>query len=290
MNDDTIDLKILVRHILSDKRFILIFSTIFSIILTLFYSILPNYYESVTAVVSAQNSDELKLPSQIGGLASLAGINLNSGGADKSIHAIEILKSRNFAKKFIEDNKLYPELWSGNEESYEEYKLYKSESIKNKIYSDDLIFFESKSVDKFLSRISVNKEKTTGVISISFKHSDKIKASTILANLITTINETIRSSDISKSEKMVAYLNEKLASVSVGEIRQVFYSLIEEQTKTIMLASANQDYVFKSIDPPTIPITRSNINIVLFFLVAFSISIIISCFIILLKKYWRSDL
>lgn len=289
MNDDTIDLKILVRHILSDKRFILIFSTIFSIMLTLPYSMLPNYYESVTAVVSAQNVDELKLPSQIGGLASIAGINLSGGGADKSIHAIEILKSRSFAKKFIEDNNLYAELWSGNEELYERYKLYKNESIKNEIFSDDVIFFESKSVDKFLSRISIKKENTTGVISISFKHSDKIKASIILATMITTINETIRSTDISKSEKMVSYLNDKLASVNVGEIRQVFYSLIEEQTKTIMLASANQDYIFKIIDPPSIPITRSNINIILFFLVAFSVSIVVSCFIIVLKKYWRSE-
>ena len=36
-------------------------------------------------------------------------------------------------------------------------------------------------------------------------------------------------------------------------MQTIFYQLIEEQTKTIMLANVRKDYVFKTIDPAIIP-------------------------------------
>ncbi len=36
-------------------------------------------------------------------------------------------------------------------------------------------------------------------------------------------------------------------------MQTVFYKLIEEQTKTQMLAEVNQEYVFKTLDPAVVP-------------------------------------
>ena len=36
-------------------------------------------------------------------------------------------------------------------------------------------------------------------------------------------------------------------------MQNVFYQLIEEQTKTLMLAEVKDEYAFKVIDPPVVP-------------------------------------
>ncbi|TOM10545.1 LPS O-antigen length regulator, partial [Vibrio parahaemolyticus] len=40
---------------------------------------------------------------------------------------------------------------------------------------------------------------------------------------------------------------------SVADMQSTFYKLIEEQTKSLMLAEVQEEFVFKMIDPPVIP-------------------------------------
>ena len=61
---------------------------------------------------------------------------------------------------------------------------------------------------------------------------------------------------ICKSHKKIftyEYLNEKLAETKVSSMEAVFYQLIEQQTKNMMLASIKDEYVFKVIEPPQVP-------------------------------------
>ena len=66
---------------------------------------LPNIYraEALLAPNDQQGTGGLSaLAAQYGGLASLAGINIGSGSADKTALGLEILKSRKFVSEFIE--------------------------------------------------------------------------------------------------------------------------------------------------------------------------------------------
>ena len=48
-------------------------------------------------------------------------------------------------------------------------------------------------------------------------------------------------------------LNEQIEKTSITDLQQVFFNLIEEQTKVILLAKVSDEYLFKTIDPAVIP-------------------------------------
>ena len=51
-----------------------------------------------------------RLAGQFGGFASLAGLQLPSGGVNKSELALEVLQSRKFVREFVERHKILPQL------------------------------------------------------------------------------------------------------------------------------------------------------------------------------------
>jgi len=63
----------------------------------------------------------------------------------------------------------------------------------------------------------------------------------------------------------------------------VFYQLIEEQTKTLMLAEASDEYVLKTISEAKVPVEQEKPNrlliIILVTLMAFGLSAILSVFL-----------
>ena len=75
--------------------------------------------------------------------------------------------------------------------------------------------------------------------------------------LIDRINEEIRAEDVGEAEASIAFLEAQREKTSLVSLDEVFSQLIEEQTKTIMLANVSKDYVFDIIDPPVIPELKS---------------------------------
>ena len=55
--------------------------------------------------------------------------------------------------------------------------------------------------------------------------------------------------DVAEAEQAITYLNKQIENTSLAELRNVFFRLIEEQTKTIMLANVSQEYLLKTLDP-----------------------------------------
>ena len=63
--------------------------------------------------------------------------------------------------------------------------------------------------------------------------------------------------EVVEAEKSIAYLQEKIRETALTEMRQVFYQLIEQQTRTIMLARSKPEYALATIDPPLKPVRKS---------------------------------
>ena len=51
----------------------------------------------------------------------------------------------------------------------------------------------------------------------------------------------------------IKYLNDQIKNTSLAELQNVFFSLIEEQTKTVMLAKVTDEYLLKTLDPAVAP-------------------------------------
>ena len=52
-------------------------------------------------------------------------------------------------------------------------------------------------------------------------------------------------------------LDDKLLLHPLADLRNLFYDLIQSQTETMMLANVREEYVFKTIDPATVPEFKS---------------------------------
>ncbi|TOF71424.1 LPS O-antigen length regulator, partial [Vibrio parahaemolyticus] len=64
-----------------------------------------------------------------------------------------------------------------------------------------------------------------------------------------TITETTRNLD---------YLNTQLEKTAVADMQSTFYKIIEEQTKSLMLAEVQEEFVFKTVDPAVVPEIKSS--------------------------------
>ena len=60
-----------------------------------------------------------------------------------------------------------------------------------------------------------------------------------------------------EAQQSIDYLTDQLENTQVVALEQVFYALIEEQMKTIMLANSRAEYLFKTIDPAIAPERKS---------------------------------
>ena len=63
---------------------------------------------------------------------------------------------------------------------------------------------------------------------------------------------------VNDAEKSIQYLTAEIERTQVAELKSVFYRLIEEQTKNLMLAQVRDDYVFKIVSEAVLPETKSN--------------------------------
>jgi LPS O-antigen subunit length determinant protein (WzzB/FepE family) len=63
----------------------------------------------------------------------------------------------------------------------------------------------------------------------------------------------MRDQDQKEAQDSIDYLTLQLENIQVTTMETVFYQLIEEQTKNMMLTQVKAEYVLKTIDPPQVP-------------------------------------
>lgn len=262
---DEIDLAELWRAIWAGKWLIIAITTILAAVSVAYALSLPNIYksEALLAPAAEEQGGMGGLASKFGGLPSLAGVNIDGGGAiDKTALAIEIMKSRVFITKFIEKHQLLVPLMATKGWNRE---------TKELIYDIDLYDALSKTwvrkikapfrakpsaqeaYRKFVKIVSIKQDKTNSMITISVKHHSPVLAKRWVDLLIDAINLEMKERDLTEAQKSIDYLEKQLTKTKIYELKGVLYQLIEEQTKTAMFANVREQYAFKTIDPALIP-------------------------------------
>ena len=301
--NDEIDLRELALAIWQGKWLIICITGIFSVASVYYALSVPNEYKSTVLLAPASSSGGSalsKLASQYGGLASLAGINLGggSGGDDKVAIAIEIIKTWGFLEQFIEKNSLQVPLFAAigwdrsrneliiNPELYDESankwvrefnsaKGQKAEPSSWELY-------------KALSeRISIEQDKASGLINLTVEYYSPELAKEWVVSLVKTINANLKNRDRDEATKSIQYLQEKIQETHVSDMQSVFYQLIEEQTKTLMLADVSEEYVFKTISPARIAEEKSKPKRALISVLGFIFGALISVMVVLVRYFCR---
>ena len=106
---------------------------------------------------------------------------------------------------------------------------------------------------EFSNLLSVSQDKTTGMITIEIEFFSPVIARQWLNWLIVDVNEFMRVQDQNEAQVSIDYLTKQLESIQVTTMETVFYQLIEEQTKNMMLTKVKAEYVLKTIDPAQVP-------------------------------------
>ncbi|MCG7543695.1 Wzz/FepE/Etk N-terminal domain-containing protein [Pseudoalteromonas sp. MM17-2] len=247
-------------------KWIIIATTFIAAVLAVVYAIsLPNIYKSDVLLAPAEENTGggmSALAGQFGGLATLAGMNLDSGGTDKTTIALEVLQSKSFIGDFVEKNNLKATLmatkgWDRSTDTliYNE-KMYDPDS-KTWLRELSAPLTPEPSLlevhDHFIkNNLVVEQDKISGLVRVLVKHYSPSVAKDLVEKLVNSLNKTMRTKDITEAQNSIDYLNGALEDTKIADMRTVFYQLIEKQQQTKMLASVRAEYVFKVIDPAVV--------------------------------------
>ena len=200
------------------------------------------------------------LAGQLGDIAGIAGF---GGGASKStpedVIALEIMQSWFFIENFIKKNNLEVELFAleGWDQERDElivnkevYDIEKSEWLSKPPTSWELY-------ELFLDRFTILPQRGTTIVNVSYEHFSPKRSKEYVDLILKDINDFMRQRKIDMATKYIKYLESQVNKTQMSEMKSVFYNLIQEQTKTKMLAEVNVDYVFLTIDKAMIPELKS---------------------------------
>jgi hypothetical protein len=267
-NDNEILLTDLINYLFRKSLHIFLVVLIFGICGVIYSLLLPNKYTSEALLVSSQSGSgsELKsLASQYGGIAALAGINLSGGESSRLEQSVELLKSWYFVEIVIVKYGWKPSLMAANYWNAElgelelDQELFDSETMSWKGIDDKNLepsSWETFSVveDNFI----VSFDNKTGFIQVSFEHLSPQFASEFVTVMIEELNAYFKSLDVQASRSNIEFLKEKIEKTEYKEMQNVFYKMIEDQSKTLMLATANSEYLVRSIIPAKVAEVKSS--------------------------------
>ena len=268
--EERIDLRAVFRVLWAGKWLIGGLTFAGAVIAVIIALMLPNIYraEALLAPNQEQSAGGLStLAAQYGGLAGLAGINLASESSDKTALGLETLKSRKFISDFIDRHDILVPLMATKDWDSDTGQLI----VDSDTYDDSAKKWVRDSnpprkatpslqeaYEKFRDDVlSLSQDKMTGFVKISVKHHSPVVAKQWVDWLVQDINATIMRQDVDEAEQAIAYLEEQITATPLADLQNVFFGLIEEQTKTVMLAKVSPEYMFRTIDPAVAPELRS---------------------------------
>lgn len=298
--DDEIDLRELFATLWAGKWLIIAVTLVFAVAGVAYALYKPNIYQASVLLAPANEEGGIGgLSGQLGGLASLAGISLGSGDSSQTVIAKEILQSRAFLADFIRRHNLEVPLmgtagWnpaSGtwvydrdvyNPETGEWQQDENGESLKPTNWDLVKTFREN--------HLSVSENNENGMVTVSVKSQSPPASQQWAEWLVADINEHMRREDIAEAEARIAYLEDKLNDTSIAGMQQVFYQLIESETRTVMLANAQQEYVFETVDPAVIPQEKTSPKRALICILATILGGMVGVFVVFIRAFIRKDL
>ena len=197
------------------------------------------WYRADVVLVRA-NQQPSAISGALGGLASLAGVNVGGAG-NNTAESIAVLRSRAFIRDFIQDLNLLPLLYD--------------ESSKNGSQDDpdirDAVRYFGQNI------LSVDEDRDTGLITLSIQWTDRERAAEWANLLVERLNDRMRQRALSEAQANVDYLQEELGKTGLVTLQQSIGRLLENELQKVMMARGNKEFALRVVDPAQVPKQRS---------------------------------
>lgn len=100
--------------------------------------------------------------------------------------------------------------------------------------------------------ISITKDKTSGLVTLSYYNSDPKFASDYLLKVMETTNNYVREQDRATARNMVDYVAHRVATNTNVEQRAALDSLLLQQERRLMMTEVSAPYAATILDGPTV--------------------------------------
>ena len=228
------------------RKYIVLMTFIVFFICSVVYALIstPVYESKTTFIINKTGKGRSSLLSNLGGLASFAGLDLSSQTGDGKFY-LAVLKSRIFLSTLVDKYRLLPLLYKDkwNQET-------KTWILKGKEKPPSM----NKACKYFKEQVmSVVEDKKTGLITLEIKWRDPKMASLLANSIIQMGNEYIRNMKIREYSTTIEYLKKQIDETSVVNMQKIFYKLIEQQIQNKSLAEVKKNFAFQVLDPAVPP-------------------------------------
>lgn len=254
--EDGIDIVYLWRVVWKSK-YIILLSCIVCLSLSVWYALAATEKFRAEVVITEAHDEDMggsgsSITGQLGGLASLAGLDMANNPQDRDSQGV--LNSRRLIEEFIKKENLL-------------------RVLVPRTGPRSTLWF---AVKRFKDRVvTIREDKRSNLTTVGIDWTDAKTAAQWANDFVALCNELVRARTLNESSRNIAYLNEQLAKTNVVDIERALDDLIESEMKKLMLANGRTEYAFTIIDPAVPPEIRNSPQRVLVVIVGFALGLLI---------------
>lgn len=250
-------------------KFVIIGITGFFTLIAIAYALLATeWYRAGALLAPVEDPSMSEIRGQLSGLAAIAGVRTGAGGSNRT-EALAVLRSREFARKFIAELELVPVF------------LEEPGSSKEQPDMRDAVRFFRENV------LRVSEDRDTGLVTLGIEWTDPVVAAEWANILVTRLNEQMRNRASRDAEANIDFLRTEMASNNVIALEQSISRIMEGEMQKLMLARGNEEYSFRAIDAAEAPRTRSRPRRTLIVASVFVVSGILSLLVVFVRSAVR---
>ena len=263
LQDDEIDLRELFAALWDGKLLIFIVTCAVFLFSSAYLHIAErSYTASVTLRPTEDQSSAGGNLGGLGGLASLAGVQLPSGGATEFITFQAMLKSQEVASRLFADENLVQRLFAGEwNEGRKSFLRPAPSTLGNvKRLLEPLLTGEGQGAyvapnaarlaEKITGAVSVSGDKTSGMLKLSIESSKPKLASDLLLALIRETDGFLKERFVISGSEALQFYQQKIAKARSREHREALAKLIATEEQKLMLATRDGPFVVEIMMGP----------------------------------------
>jgi len=219
-------------------------------------------------------------------------LSLGSGSNAEAKIAEEIIKSWGFIEGFIEKHSLEVPLYAASGWDRDTNSLvfdtdiYDQENRKWLLEDANGNYREPTSwelYNNFSGRLSVSSDNDVGLIKLSFEHYSPYLAKQWVDLIFVEINSHMQKRKLNKVNSNIEYLQEQIEKTSISQMQTVFYTIIEEQIKSKMLAEAAPEHTFVLVSKSMVAEESSSTKPLVIFLLGGFLGLCFAILVVLLR-------
>jgi len=275
---DRISVRQVWRILWRGKTTIIAATVVFALASVAYALLAKEIFRADALLAPANEQSSPMLGSQLGGLAALAGVDI---GEESGVEALAVLKSREFARAFIEQYDLLPVFfeddWDADEKRWQVDDPVDAPDIR-----DGVKYFHE-------SILKVSEERSTGLVTLAVEWTDPDVAAEWASILVRRLNDRLRERALLEAETNVTYLQSEMGSTNLVALQESIGRLLETELQKLMLAKGNEEFAFKVLDPAVSPKQRVRPKRALTVIVGTLLGGLLGVFAVLVVNVSRTD-